>query len=227
MKPEPLSIRNNAPDGSSYSSHKSIYDNTNESIMSVSQKFSAILGFALAHTWGEAHTLAPSTNEPQHSGVTVEQVTQDSFDTFLAQHDLVLASFCSRRSGICQYLDVEINEFAALAEEDGLSFGVAEVDCSTHKQLCAEHNVQAYPTLRWYKEGRGNEDTFHGLLIAKELLELANMETGNAPVEVAVATSGSGQTQTGHLRATATGAAQYRAPRVASGAFGSGPISWN
>ena len=52
----------------------------------------------------------------------------------------------------CQKLEPVWEAFAERLIADGLPTSVVKVDCIANRQLCAEQKIQAFPTLRLFKQ---------------------------------------------------------------------------
>lgn len=79
----------------------------------------------------------------------VVSLTKDSFDTFLQEHDLVLAEFFAPWCGHCKALAPQYEE--AATELKGKDIALAKVDCTVEEDLCRDQGVEGYPTLKIFR----------------------------------------------------------------------------
>jgi thioredoxin-like negative regulator of GroEL len=56
----------------------------------------------------------------------------------------------------CQKLAPTWEAFAETAEEDTPALRVVKVDCVVNHELCAEQKIHAFPTIRFFKNGKPN-----------------------------------------------------------------------
>ena len=48
--------------------------------------------------------------------------------------------------------------------EGSSSVLIGDVDCTVHSGLCSKHGVQGYPTIKYYKDGDKNGESYNVLL---------------------------------------------------------------
>ena len=46
--------------------------------------------------------------------------------------------------------------------QDSSSVVVADVDCTQHQQLCQQHSIRGYPTIKYYKAGSKTPEDYRG-----------------------------------------------------------------
>ena len=79
----------------------------------------------------------------------VTQLQKGTFNDFVKGHDLVLAEFFAPWCGHCKSLAPEYETAAtALKEKD---IPLVKVDCTEEADLCKEHDVQGYPTVKVFR----------------------------------------------------------------------------
>lgn len=79
----------------------------------------------------------------------VVSLTKDTFSDFIKEHDLVLAEFFAPWCGHCQALAPEYEAAASELKEKNIP--LAKVDCTEEADLCKEHGVEGYPTLKVFR----------------------------------------------------------------------------
>lgn len=94
------------------------------------------------------------------------QVDEANFDSFLSDHSYVFINFFAPWCIWCQRLEptwetlaeeVErINEETAPLDSSpgGLDVDIARVDCVLNRDLCGAQRIQAFPTLRFFKDAK-------------------------------------------------------------------------
>jgi thiol-disulfide isomerase/thioredoxin len=93
--------------------------------------------------------------ELHENGVHVEVIeSKQHFTEFLQKHEMTFLNFFAPWCMWCQRLHPTWEKLAELVEGDGMPVGIASVDCVKHIDICREQNIQAFPTLRWYEEGK-------------------------------------------------------------------------
>lgn len=67
-----------------------------------------------------------------------------------------------------------------LNEEDS-NIRIAKVDCTVDKDICSEHDVTGYPTLKFFKAGVAEGVKFKGTRDLPSLTSFINEQLGNVP----------------------------------------------
>jgi protein disulfide-isomerase-like protein len=88
----------------------------------------------------------------EHEGKAVE-LNKGNFDQFMKDHELAFVDFYAPWCMWCQRLHPTWQKVAGQVEEKNMPVGIAEVNCVTEADLCRDQKIQAFPTLRWYREG--------------------------------------------------------------------------
>ncbi|ESN95836.1 hypothetical protein HELRODRAFT_102482 [Helobdella robusta] len=110
-----------------------------------------------------------------HSASEIVQFIQDimkpsvtileaaTFQSLVAQRSLEqtwIVDFYAPWCGPCQQLEPEWRRLAKMF--DGVkNVHVGQVDCQEHKELCQSLNVNSYPSIRLYPQGRADNKIFH------------------------------------------------------------------
>ncbi|KAH6604668.1 disulfide isomerase 1 [Trichoderma cornu-damae] len=79
----------------------------------------------------------------------VTSLTKDTFNDFINSNDLVLAEFFAPWCGHCKALAPEYEEAATALKEKNIK--LAKVDCVDEADLCKDHGVEGYPTLKVFR----------------------------------------------------------------------------
>ncbi|AEO66019.1 uncharacterized protein THITE_2113741 [Thermothielavioides terrestris NRRL 8126] len=89
----------------------------------------------------------------------VVQLKKDTFDDFIKTNDLVLAEFFAPWCGHCKALAPEYEEAATTLKEKNIK--LVKVDCTEETDLCQQHGVEGYPTLKVFR-GLDNVSPYKG-----------------------------------------------------------------
>ena len=79
----------------------------------------------------------------------VISLSKDTFEDFMKEHDLVLAEFFAPWCGHCKALAPKYEE--AAKELKTKNIPLVKVDCTAEEDLCRDHGVEGYPTLKIFR----------------------------------------------------------------------------
>ncbi|KAF9300308.1 protein disulfide-isomerase precursor [Mortierella antarctica] len=91
------------------------------------------------------------------SEAAVVELNEKNFLDHTANKDLVMINFHTSWCNNCQSLEPEFEKAAKEVAEENII--MAKMNCETHEELCKDHAVSAYPTLKVYKQGKVTEYT--------------------------------------------------------------------
>ncbi|KAH9458973.1 hypothetical protein Pst134EA_019127 [Puccinia striiformis f. sp. tritici] len=104
---------------------------------------------ALASSIHADAAVRPKTAAPASD---IIELTLENFDTVVATTPLILVEFMVPWCHFCQDLGPEYKRSAKILKEQGIPS--AKVDCTEQDELCAEHLLPSYPTLKVFSNGR-------------------------------------------------------------------------
>ncbi|XP_077297082.1 thioredoxin domain-containing protein pretaporter [Arctopsyche grandis] len=85
--------------------------------------------------------------------------------------------------GHCQKLAPIWAQLEELLNVEGSRVTIASVDCTKEKDLCAEHDITGYPTLKFFKIGVSEGVKFRGIRDLPNLSSFINEQLGESSVE--------------------------------------------
>ena len=99
--------------------------------------------------------------ELHENGIHVTQIeSKQHFDEFMGMHEMAFVNFYAPWCMWCQRLHPTWEKFAEEVEDEEMPVGVANIDCVAHIDICRDQQIQAFPALRWYEEGKYQEPPY-------------------------------------------------------------------
>ncbi|EDV27879.1 uncharacterized protein TRIADDRAFT_52862 [Trichoplax adhaerens] len=112
-------------------------------------------------------------------------VTTDNFKETLDQHKYLLVEFYAPWCGHCKNLAPEYAKAADVLMEEKSEIRLAKVDATVESSLAQQHEVQGYPTLFFFKDGK--KIKYNGNRDADGIVRWLKKKTG--PIYVSVESS--------------------------------------
>jgi protein disulfide-isomerase-like protein len=85
------------------------------------------------------------------SSEKVLQLSDKNFETTLKKSKSAMVVFYTNWCGHCKALKPVFSTAADTAHEQGLSSILAAVECGNSPDLCKKHNIEGYPTVKFFK----------------------------------------------------------------------------
>ncbi|KAH9365426.1 hypothetical protein HPB48_003216 [Haemaphysalis longicornis] len=100
----------------------------------------------------------------------------DNFEKGIKEHKNVFVKFYSPWCGHCKAMAPDYHKVAKLLEEEKSDIKLAKVDATVESQLAEQHNIQGYPTLKFYRDGEPIE--YKGGRTVDEMVRWLKKKTG-------------------------------------------------
>lgn len=113
--------------------------------------------------------------EVEHNSPDVATLTAANFKESLADKEFSVVKFYAPWCGHCKNMAGDWIA-AGTAFKDTENVLVGNVDCTQEQELCKEHGVRGYPTLKAYKKGEHYNDSVPRKV--GQIIELINKEAG-------------------------------------------------
>ncbi|CAI5488771.1 unnamed protein product [Closterium sp. Naga37s-1] len=108
----------------------------------------------------------------------VLELTPANFHDHVGGDSVVFVKFYTPWCGHCQRLAPDW-EKVATAFKDSDAIRIAKVDCQAHAELCTNHEVRGYPTLKWFPAaGQGGVEDYGGDRKANVFVDFINSRLG-------------------------------------------------
>lgn len=122
-----------------------------------------------------ATTAVSAADTQSETPSDVVSLTKDTFNDFLAEHELVLAEFFAPWCGHCKALAPKYEE--AATELKAKNIPLVKVDCTTEEDVCSDQEVTGYPTLKVFRgpndakpyQGARQADTIVSYMVKQSL----------------------------------------------------------
>ncbi|KAI3433908.1 hypothetical protein D9Q98_003710 [Chlorella vulgaris] len=124
---------------------------------------------------------ARAEGDVDESAVVV--LTDDNFDATISGAKFALVEFYAPWCGHCKSLMPEWAKAALALKEYSSDVILAKLDATEHKTAAGKHEVQGYPTLKWFVNGEVAMD-YSGGRTADDIIRWVKKKTGPATVEV-------------------------------------------
>jgi len=95
----------------------------------------------------------PSLEDLHANGIHAIPLDTASFPDYIRGHETVFANFFAPWCVWCQRLAPVWEAFAEEIEKENLDIEVVSIDCVENKDICVQNQIQAFPTLRLFKNG--------------------------------------------------------------------------
>jgi protein disulfide-isomerase A1 len=111
-------------------------------------------------------------------------LTDANFESTLAAQKYALVEFYAPWCGHCKALVPEYAKAATALKEYSKDVILAKLDATEQKEVAGKHEIQGYPTLKWFVDGKVAMD-YSGGRTADDIVRWIKKRTGPATVEVA------------------------------------------
>jgi len=101
-----------------------------------------------------AHDEHHDIDQLNSNGIHAVPVDQNSFDSWISQHHYTFVNFYAPWCIWCQRLEPVWEAFAEKVEMDRTPVSIVKVDCVANRDLCMNQKIQAFPSLRLFKDGQ-------------------------------------------------------------------------
>lgn len=92
----------------------------------------------------------------------VVQLTTSEFKSFMDANPLVLTEFFAPWCGYCKVLGPEFAQAADSLNESHPNIKLAQVDCTVEEELCMEHGIRGYPSLKIMRGSEAAPEDYDG-----------------------------------------------------------------
>jgi len=90
----------------------------------------------------------------EEDGVHAFDLKKDNFKGWIEEHEMAFIDMFAPWCVWCQRLAPTWEKFAVEIKKLNMPVGVAKIDCMAESDLCRDEKVMAFPTLRWYENGK-------------------------------------------------------------------------
>lgn len=96
-------------------------------------------------------TLIMSEEVTQDQDVYV--MTDSNFKSFIEENEFVFVKFYAPWCGHCKKMAPDYAKLAKKVHDEGNGIKIAKLDATEHKTVAGEHDVQGFPTLKFFING--------------------------------------------------------------------------
>jgi len=111
-------------------------------------------------------------------------INEEEFPAFLEGNEFVMADFYAPWCVWCQRLEPTWEAFAETAMEDIPNLQVIKVDCVANYLLCADQKIHAFPTIRFFKNGKAEPADYKRDRSLQALLEYGHALVDNNTAQI-------------------------------------------
>lgn len=101
----------------------------------------------------------------------VVKLTAKEFKGFLEENPLVLTEFFAPWCGYCKMLGPEFSKAADILNETEHKIKLAQVDCTEEEELCHQHGIRGYPTMKVIRGPFNQPEDYEGPRSADGIVE--------------------------------------------------------
>lgn len=105
------------------------------------------------------------------NGIHAVPVDENSWNDWMSHNKYTFANFYAPWCIWCQRLEPVWEAFAERVEREQLPVSIVKVDCVANPKLCTENRVQAFPTLKFFKEGAVQAPDYRSDRTVEKLLD--------------------------------------------------------
>ena len=126
-------------------------------------KFWKLSSYVLAALVSAAAASGPSDGDAiADPNSAVVKLTAADYQSFIDSNPLVLAEFFAPWCGYCKQLAPEFTKAANSLNETNPNIKLAQVDCTVEEELCMQHEIRGYPTLKVIRGSENKPDDYDG-----------------------------------------------------------------
>lgn len=100
-----------------------------------------------------------------------------TYETTLKASQSVLIVFFTNWCGHCKALKPVYSKAAELAHQQGISSVLTAVDCGAYYDICKQNNIEGYPTIKYFKNGKFFRD-YTNERTADAMVQFLKLNTG-------------------------------------------------
>lgn len=132
-----------------------------------------------------AATVVMTLAASQETGSAMDPVTigtDANFESIIRDNQMVLATFYAPWCGHCKALMPEFAKAATRIIERNEPYKLVKVDATVHDALATKYNIEGYPTIKLFKNGKDIE--YEGGRTTEEMIAYLKKKAGPAAIPV-------------------------------------------